>query len=66
MTRRRQANAGHVPFELHRLPLEGLECTTKPGIEARLADRRQPIVGSLEPIQWERWVPGPGGKRIPN
>ncbi|KUO19312.1 fructose-1,6-bisphosphate aldolase/phosphatase [Streptomyces dysideae] len=56
---RRQANAAmdylrrHGPFEPHRLPLEDLEYTTMPGIEAKLADHWQPIAGSLEPVHQE-------------
>lgn len=33
----------HGPFEPHRLPIEDLEYTTMPQIEARIADRWEPI-----------------------
>ncbi len=39
----------HGPFEPHRLPIEDLEYTTMPQIEARIADRWEPIPRETRP-----------------
>jgi fructose 1,6-bisphosphate aldolase/phosphatase len=51
----------HGPFEPHRLPIEDLEYTTMPQIEARIADRWEPIG---EPVPARAPAPAGGRKHL--